>query len=154
LRYLKYKVTEPDQVWIWRPVSFSARIPVNGLHPSCLEDEEFATSLTDMLQRLQSVSFKIPHLEDTATTDYQLLDGTLQRQPNGTWHERQEQPRGREVLYEYKQINVVAGKIDYRRLDDTVDLFVDFPQRKICWRETATPNGGEYRCPYAVVSFE
>src|SRR5260221_769596 len=74
--------------------------------------------------------------------------------PNGTWHERQEQPRGREVLYEYKQINVVAGKIDYRRLDDTVDLFVDFPQRKICWRETATPNGGEYRCPYAVVSFE
>src|SRR6266699_1362772 len=63
----------------------------------------------DMLQRLQNVRFKIPHLEDTATTDYQLLDGTLQRQANGTWHERQEQPRGREVLYEYKQINVVAG---------------------------------------------
>jgi len=108
----------------------------------------------DMLQRLQNVSFKIPHLEDTATTDYELLDGTLQRQPNGTWHERQEQPRGKEVLYEYKQTNVVTGKVDYRRLDDTVDLFIDFEQRKICWRETAAANAGEYRCPYAVVGFE
>jgi hypothetical protein len=107
-----------------------------------------------MLQRLQNVSFKIPHLEDTATTDYELLDGTLQRLPNGTWHERQEQPRGREVLYEYKQTNVVAGKIDYRRLDDSVDLFIDFQQRKICWRVTAASDRGEYRCPYAVVSFE
>jgi hypothetical protein len=109
----------------------------------------------DMLQRLQNVSFKIPHLEDTASTDYELLDGTLQRQPNGTWHERQEKPRGIEVVYEYKRTNIVAGKIDYRRLDDTVDLFVDFPQRKICWRERAPPRGtGEYRCPYALVSFE
>jgi hypothetical protein len=79
----------------------------------------------------------------------------LQRQPDGTWHERQEQPRGREVLYEYKQTNVTAGKIDYRRLDDTVELFVDFPQRKICWREKApAASAGEYRCPYAVVSFD
>ena len=68
----------------------------------------------DMLQRLQTVGFKIPHLEDAASTDYELLDGMLQRQPDGTWHERQEQPRGREVLYEYKQTNVTAGKIDYR----------------------------------------
>ena len=109
----------------------------------------------DMLQRLQAVGFKIPHLEDAASTDYELLDGMLQRQPDGTWHERQEQPRGREVLYEYKQTNVTAGKIDYRRLDNTVDLFVDFPQRKICWRESAPATGaGEYRCPYAVVSFD
>ena len=94
-------------------------------------------------------------MEDTTSTDYQLLDGMLQRQPDGTWHERQEQPRGREVLYEYKQTNVTSGKIDYRRLDDTVDLFVDFPQRKICWRESAPRDGaGEYRCPYAVVSFD
>src|SRR5262249_41384685 len=79
---------------------------------------------------------------------YELLDGVLQRQPDGTWHERQEQPRGREVLYEYKQTNVTSGKIDYRRLDNTVDLFVDFPQRKICWRESAAATGaGEYRCP-------
>jgi hypothetical protein len=107
----------------------------------------------DMLQRLQTVGFKIPHLEDATSTDYELLDGMLQRQC--TWHERQEQPRGREVLYEYKQTNVTAGKIDYRRLDNTVDLFVDFPQRKICWRESAPATGaGEYRCPYAVVSFD
>src|SRR5262249_4960813 len=52
----------------------------------------------DMLQRLQTVGFKIPHLEDATSTDYELLDGMLQRQPDGTWHERQEQPRGREVL--------------------------------------------------------
>jgi len=59
------------------------------------------------------------------------------------------------VLHEYKLTNVAAGKIDYRRVDDTVDLFVDFPQRKICWRETAPRTGaGEFRCPYAVVSFE
>jgi hypothetical protein len=110
---------------------------------------------TDMLQRLQNVSFKIPHLEDPATTDSELLDGTLQRQPNGIWHERQEQPSGREVLYEYKLTNVAAGKIDYRRLDNFVHLFVDFPQRKICWRVTAPrPGGSEFRCPYAVVSFE
>jgi hypothetical protein len=51
----------------------------------------------DMLQRLQTVNFKIPHLEDKETTDYELLDGMLQRQPNGTWHERQQQPRGTEV---------------------------------------------------------
>jgi len=109
----------------------------------------------DMLQRLQTVGFKIPHLEDATSTDYELRDGMLQRQPDGTWHERQEQPRGREVLYEYKQTNVTSGKIDYRRLDNTVDLFVDFPQRKICWRESAAATGaGEYRCPYAVVSFD
>jgi hypothetical protein len=109
----------------------------------------------DMLQRLQAVGFKIPHLEDATSTDYELLDGMLQRQPDGTWHERQEQPRGREVLYEYKQTNVTSGKIDYRRLDDSVELFVDFPQRKICWREKAPPaSAGEYRCPYAVVSFD
>ena len=30
LRYLKYKVAEPDQVQAWRHVSFSARTPVNG----------------------------------------------------------------------------------------------------------------------------
>jgi hypothetical protein len=109
----------------------------------------------DMLQRLQTVGFKIPHLEDKETTDYELLDGMLQRQPNGTWHERQQQPRGTEVVYEYKLTNAIPGKIDYRRLDDTVDLFIDFPQRKICWRETAPPSGaGEYHCPYAVVSFD
>ncbi len=110
----------------------------------------------DMLQRLQKVGFKIPHLEDKESTDdYELLDGTLQRQPNGTWQERQEHPRGREVVYEYKQTYVTPGKIDYRRLDDTVDLFVGFPERKICWRETAPHNGArEYRCPYAMVSFD
>jgi hypothetical protein len=94
-------------------------------------------------------------LEDATSTDYELLDGMLQRQPDGTWHERQEQPKGREALYQYKQTNVTSGKIDYRRLDDTVELFVDFPQRKICWREHAPGMGaGEYRCPYAVVSFD
>ena len=109
----------------------------------------------DMLQRLQKVGFKIPNLENKDSTDYELLDGMLQRQPNGTWHERQEHPRGREVVYEYKQTNVIPGTIEYRRLDDTVDLLVDFPQRKICWRETAPHNGaGEYHCPYAVVSFD
>src|SRR6516162_7404684 len=72
----------------------------------------------DMLQRLQAVGFKIPHLEDATSTDYELLDGMLQRQPDGTWHERQEQPRGREVLYEYKQTNVTAGKIDYSTAQD------------------------------------
>ena len=109
----------------------------------------------DMLQRLQKVGFKIPNLENKDSTDYELLDGMLQRQPNGTWHERQEHPRGREVVYEYKQTNVIPGTIEYRRLDDTVDLLVDFPQRKICWRGTAPHNGaGEYHCPYAVVSFD
>ena len=44
----------------------------------------------DMLQRLQTVGFKIPHLEDATSTDYELLDGMLQRQPDGTWHERQD----------------------------------------------------------------
>src|SRR5262249_14377830 len=33
-----------------------------------------------MLQRLQTVGFKIPHLEDATSTDYELLDGMLQRQ--------------------------------------------------------------------------
>jgi hypothetical protein len=109
----------------------------------------------DMLQRLQKVGFKIPNLEDKDSTDYELLDGMLQRQQNGTWHERQEHPRGTEVVYEYKQSNVIPGTIEFRRLDDTVDLFVDFPQRKICWRETAPRVGaGEYHCPYAVVSFD
>ena len=46
----------------------------------------------DMLQRLQKVGFKIPNLENKDSTDYELLDGMLQRQPNGTWHERQEHP--------------------------------------------------------------
>src|SRR5215831_12640466 len=54
----------------------------------------FVLALVAILQRLQTVGFKIPHLEDAASTDYELLDGMLQRQPDGTWHERQEQPRG------------------------------------------------------------
>ncbi len=74
----------------------------------------------DMLQRLQKVGFKIPHLEDK---DYELLEGSLQRQPDGTWHEQQQQPGGTEVVYAYKQTNVTLGKIDYRRLDDTVSTF-------------------------------
>src|SRR6476646_6397422 len=63
----------------------------------------------DMLHRLQKVGFKILNLENKDSTDYELLDGMLQRQPNGTWHERQEHPRGREVVYEYKQTNVIPS---------------------------------------------
>jgi hypothetical protein len=108
-----------------------------------------------MLQRLQQIDFKIPNLEDKDSTDYELLDGMLQRQPNGTWHERQEHPGGWEQIYEYKQTNVTPGTIEYRRLDDSVDIYVDFPRRKICWRMTAARNGaGKYHCPYAVVSYE
>jgi hypothetical protein len=106
-----------------------------------------------MLQRLQQIDFKIPNLEDKDSTDYELLDGMLQRQPNGTWHERQEHPGGWEQIYEYKQTNVTPGTIEYRRLDDSVDIYVDFPRRKICWRMTAARNG-KYHCPYAVVSYE
>jgi ABC-type enterochelin transport system permease subunit len=47
----------------------------------------------DMLQRLQTVGFKIPHLEDTTSTDYELLDGMLQRQPDGTCPSRKSCPR-------------------------------------------------------------
>src|SRR5262249_7662767 len=109
----------------------------------------------DMLQRLKTVGFKIPHLGDAASTDYELLDGMLQRQPDGTWHERQEQPGGKGGVYEYKQTNVTFGKIGEPTLDDSSGLFVEFPQRKICWREKAPArSAGEYRCPYAVVSFD
>src|SRR5262249_21947680 len=109
----------------------------------------------DMLQRLQTVGFKIPHLEGAASTDYELLDGMLQRHPDGTRHEREERPTGRGGRDQLQQTNVTLGKIDYRRLDDSVELFVDFPQRKICWREkTPAASAGEYRCPYAVVSFD
>ena len=108
-----------------------------------------------MLQRLQQIDFKIPNLEDKDSTDYELLDGMLQRQPNGTWHERQEHPGGWEQIYEYKQTNVTPGTIEYRRLDDSVDIYVDFPHRKICWRMAAARNGArKYHCPYAVVSYE
>jgi hypothetical protein len=110
---------------------------------------------TEMLQRLQRVGFKIPHLEDKESDKYELLDGMLQRQPDGTWRERQEHPGGNEVVYEYKQINVMQGEIGYRRLDDTVEVLVDFPQRKVCYRVTPPPKGtGVYRCPYALVSFD
>jgi hypothetical protein len=109
----------------------------------------------DMLKRLQKIDFKIPNLPDKDAADYELLDGVLQLLPNGTWNERQDHPRGVVVVYAYKQVEIIPGKIDYRRLDDTVELFVDFPQRKICWRETAPRNGtANYRCPYAVVSFD
>src|SRR5262245_22785065 len=122
--------------------------PVNLIKPAVVYD-------VGMLQRLQNIGFKIPNLEDKDSTDYELLDGMLQRQPNGTWLERQEHPGGWEQIYEYKQTNVIPGTIEYRRLDDSVDIYVDFPHRKICWRETAPRNGArKYHCPYAVVSFE
>ena len=110
----------------------------------------------DMLKRLQKIDFKIPNLSDKDAADYELLDGVLQLSPNGTWNERQDHPKGEVVVYGYKQVEIIPGKIDYRRLDDTVELFVDFPQRKICWRETAPRSGStaNYRCPYAVVSFD
>src|SRR5262245_19473317 len=109
----------------------------------------------EMMQRLQKVGFKIPHLEDKKTNNYELLDGTLQRQPDGTWRERQEHPGGNEVVYEYKQINMMPGTIGYRRLDDSVEVLVDFPQRKVCYRVTPPRKGtGVYRCPYALVSFD
>src|SRR5262245_53030930 len=38
----------------------------------------------DMLHRLQTVGFKIPHLEDATSTDYELLDGMMERQHDGT----------------------------------------------------------------------
>jgi hypothetical protein len=105
----------------------------------------------DMLQRLQNVNFKIPHLEDK---DYELLDGVLERQPDGTWRERQQQPGGKEVAYAYKKTSVANGTIEYRRVDAAVELFVNFPRRQICWRETSRPSDAVYRCPYAVVSFD
>ena len=109
----------------------------------------------DMLKGLKKIDFKIPNLPEKEAADYELLDGVLQLLPNGTWHERQDHPGGAVVVYTYKQGDIIPGKVDYRRLDDTVDLFIDFPQRKICWRE-AKPSGAtaNFRCPYAVVGFE
>jgi hypothetical protein len=104
----------------------------------------------EMLERLQKIAFKIPNLEDRQSDDYELLNGVLERRPDEKWDERQQHPRGREVKFTHERKEIIAGRITYQR-DGTVELYVDFPERKICWRETTV---GHYRCPYAMVSFE
>jgi hypothetical protein len=101
------------------------------------------------LERLKEISFKVPNLEDKNSTDYKLLDGKLQRQPDETWQERQQQTDGLQT-YDYKQTTVMEGQIQYRGPDNSVELVVHFPERLICWRETAPQAGTHEHCPYAV----
>jgi hypothetical protein len=105
------------------------------------------------LQKLKEISFKVPNLQDKNTTDYNLLDGKLQRQPDETWQELQQHADGLVVPYPYKQTHIIQGQITYRRPDNSIELVVFFPDRRICWRETV-PDNSVYHCPYALVSFE
>jgi hypothetical protein len=101
------------------------------------------------LSTLQNVSFKVPHL-DPQTDIYRLFDGQLQRQSDGTWSELQPHPAGDFDKYEYRLTNAENGHLEYRRLDDSIELYVDITKRWVCFREP----GKTYRCPYAVVQID
>ena len=102
------------------------------------------------LKTVQNIRFKIPSPVNGDTSNYQLRDGELQREPDGTWLERQFQDGGFDP-YKYEAPQVTDGRLDYRRVDGSVELHVDFAQHLICYR---VHGASGYRCPYAVVQFE